>query len=37
MDQPDVLSTPWVHASGAGVPAVVVHGLYPGGPADADG
>ena len=31
---PDVLDRPWVHVRGAGVPAVFVHGVYPGGPAD---
>lgn len=34
MDESDVLSAPWVHASGAGVPAVFVHGIHPGGPDD---
>jgi pimeloyl-ACP methyl ester carboxylesterase len=33
MTRPDVLDEPWVHASGAGTPAVLVHGVYPGSPA----
>ncbi len=32
--RPAVLAEPWVHASGAGPPAVLVHGVYPGSPAD---
>lgn len=32
MDRSDVLNAPWVHASGAGEPAVFVHGVYPGSP-----
>ena len=34
MTRLDVLSEPWVHIRGAGVPAVFVHGIYPGSPDD---
>jgi pimeloyl-ACP methyl ester carboxylesterase len=34
MTRPDILDEPWVHASGAGEPAVLVHGIYPGSPDD---
>lgn len=34
MSRPAVLAEPWVHASGAGPPAVLVHGVHPGSPAD---
>jgi pimeloyl-ACP methyl ester carboxylesterase len=33
MRQADILDQPWVHAAGAGEPAVLVHGVYPGSPA----
>ena len=34
MSRLDVLSEPWVHVHGAGVPAVFVHGIHPGSPDD---
>lgn len=34
MDRTDVLNAPWVHVTGAGAPAVFVHGVYPGSPDD---
>jgi pimeloyl-ACP methyl ester carboxylesterase len=32
MPRPDILDQPWVHTRGAGEPAVLVHGVYPGSP-----